>query len=480
MSINTKCQVFTPPDIVDQLLDLAMYKDNLFGKKIAENSCGDGNILAKVVERYIVDCINNNINLIRIKKGLESDIWGSEVDDTHITSCIEKLDSIAEKYDLRNVKWKIEKEDFLKLQVENEFDFVIGNPPYITYHDLSQDDRDFIRRNYKTCRNGRFDYCYAFIEASINSLKPNGKLAYLIPSSIFKNLYATELRNFILPHLTTVVDFTTKKLFEGKLIASAIIVCEKNRNLLDITYFDKCNDRKTKLIKSYLDQKWQFNSFKSINENEKTIRFGDYFHTANSIATLANDVFIINDFKDCNEYIMFGEFRVEKAILHKAISPRSINFNKEELIIFPYYFDKRGLNKYSEQEFKNMFPEATNYLKNNKITLDRRKSDNGIKWFEYGRSQALAHMNQHKLLISTLITNNVKVTKIDENTIPTSGLYIVPKNGQTEYSLDFARNVLKSESFLQYIKSIGVISNAYSFRITSKDVNNFFFSTESI
>lgn len=31
--IKDKCQIFTPADIVTKMLDLANYRDNLFGKK---------------------------------------------------------------------------------------------------------------------------------------------------------------------------------------------------------------------------------------------------------------------------------------------------------------------------------------------------------------------------------------------------------------------------------------------------------------
>ena len=54
--MNKKCQVFTPNDYVKELLDSVGYIDNLYGKKILENSCGDGNILVEVVQRYIDDC----------------------------------------------------------------------------------------------------------------------------------------------------------------------------------------------------------------------------------------------------------------------------------------------------------------------------------------------------------------------------------------------------------------------------------------
>ena len=67
---------------------------------------------------------------------------------------------------LPEIKWNIKQQDFLKSDEQNA-EFIIGNPPYITYHDLTQEERQFLQENYEVCKTGRFDYCYAFIEASI-------------------------------------------------------------------------------------------------------------------------------------------------------------------------------------------------------------------------------------------------------------------------------------------------------------------------
>lgn len=60
--MNKKCQVFTPENYVRELLDSVGYTHNLYGKKILENSCGDGNILVAVVQRYIDDCKENGLS----------------------------------------------------------------------------------------------------------------------------------------------------------------------------------------------------------------------------------------------------------------------------------------------------------------------------------------------------------------------------------------------------------------------------------
>ena len=51
-----KCQIFTPDDIVETMLDHVGYIDSLYGKTILENSCGNGQFLKGIVKRYINDC----------------------------------------------------------------------------------------------------------------------------------------------------------------------------------------------------------------------------------------------------------------------------------------------------------------------------------------------------------------------------------------------------------------------------------------
>ena len=245
------CQVFTPTENVKELLDWCGYIDNLYGKKIIENSCGDGNILKEVVKRYIEDCLQKGISNKEISKGLEKDIYGIEYDVQQHKKCKKNLNKIVKEYKLEKVTWRniINKDALLNLYIE-KFDYVVGNPPYIKYKSLSLQDRKYIRNNFETCKNGKFDYCYAFIESSIKALKDKGKMAYLIPSSIFKNVFANDLREFIKPHITQIYDYTTTQLFDkttndkgtDRLVSSIIMIVEKNSNSNSVQYIDINNN----------------------------------------------------------------------------------------------------------------------------------------------------------------------------------------------------------------------------------------------
>lgn len=474
LDVNRKCQVFTPSEYANQLLDHIGYFGDVVGKKVSENSCGDGNILIEIIKRYISGALHEGYSSDVIKSGLETDIWAAEIDKAHIRTCIERLDNISLQYGIADVKWNIVENDFLKLEITEMFDFVIGNPPYITYSDLAPLNRKYIKETFTTCQAGKFDYCYAFIEASLKSLKHNGKLAYLIPSNIFKNQFASNLRDYMCPYLTDIYDYTTQKLFSKRLTSSAIIICDKLQNENCIRYHNVNMKKLIYIKKKHLNNKWIFCRQEDA-PTTKMVKFGDFFHTATSIATLYNEAFIISDYIEDENFLMIGDLKIEKGAVKKAVSPRSINYKKDEYVIFPYYYDNTGLRKYSTELFEKCFPHTTVYLHQFLDRLEKRVSDKGIKWFEYGRSQALQHLNQKKLLISTLVTGKMKVNFIDNTIIPTSGLYIVKKIDNYDYSLEKAEQILRSPDFLDYVRKIGIISNGFSFRISPKDVNNYTF-----
>ena len=106
----------------------------------------------------------------------------------------------------------------------------------------------------------------------------------------------------------------------------------------------------------------------------------------------------------------------------------------------------------------------------------KRDADPKAKWFEYGRSQALAHLYQNKLLLSTVVTNKVEIYELDDETIPYSGIYITVKD--KNYDLNDALHLLMSEEFMEYVVSLGISVSGKSKRITCKDINNYEFMEE--
>lgn len=466
--IKDKCQIFTPKKQVARMLDLAAYTNNLYGKKFLENSCGDGEILAQAVERYIEDCLKKSFSKKKIKLGLEKDFVAYEVDKKRVRECKSKLDAVAAKHKIVDVSWKIRCKDYLTAKSEATFDFIVGNPPYIAYPDLPTDVQEYVKENFKSCEKGKFDYSYAFIEKSYSELKDNGSLVYIIPSNIFKNVYADKLRNIIKKDIVSIDDFPSEKIFERVLVSPAIICIVKGSATSKLIY--RVSDSEKEVDKNQLGDKWIFDGINI----DKDKRIGDYFRVSSSIATLLNKAFILKNGTIKNGFYEFDNNKIEISLIKKAASPKNKKYNKFiEYIIFPYFYDNQGkLQHYSEEQMYASFPCAMKYLETYKDKLQKRDADNNAKWFEYGRSQALQNINQKLILISSVISHCTEPYMLDVDEVPYSGLYIIPT---ADIKLDFLLTVLKSPEFKAYIENVGVCVRGTSKRISPKDIENYAF-----
>ena len=124
-------------------------------------------------------------------------------------------------------------------------------------------------------------------------------------------------------------------------------------------------------------------------------------------------------------------------------------------------------------EFEQQFPQAAAFLTKQRKQLEKRTSDSHAKWFEYGRSQALYALNTKKLLLSTIVTQKIKIYELAQDCIPYAGIFVKQKT--CEYSLKDAIDILTSQQFIDYAYNVGININGTSVRITVKDIMNYYF-----
>lgn len=471
--MSNNCQIPTPIEYVNSMLDFAGYKSELYGKSVLENSCGEGNILCEIVKRYIEDARLAGYSKNEITAGLERDIEAYEIDDKKVNICIKNLNGILEKYDMDSVMWNIHSCDYLKSRAK-KYCYIIGNPPYITYHDLDEEQRSYLSNEYESCKKGRFDYCYAFIEKSLESLNQNGTLVYLVPYSIIKNKFGAQLRDIMKPYISEIHDYSGIKIFPEAITSSIILIFKKKKNGDGVQYYSVKEDVKKVYNRNALNDKWLFD--KETNRNR---RFGDYFDVCNSVATLLNEAFILENYEENENYFFVGNNRIEKEIVYPAISTKSINKSlrnecKKLFIIFPYKNRNGGIEHIEEGEFEKEFPGAAMYLKTYRIKLDNRKKDKNAKWYEYGRSQALTRVFGEKLIMPMVITNNVILHYGAKQAIPYAGYFIKCRKGSNMLLSD-AKHILESKEFFEYVKKNGTPTTTTSYRISVNDIKEYKF-----
>lgn len=456
MDASFKYQVFTPPHIVDLMLDLAGYKGDLRGKVFFESSFGRGDVLVAAVRRYIEGAIQGGSSANELGLHLEQDFFGFEIDEGLFEQCIERLDDVAHSFGISEVKWGLHCGDALFSDNVKSCHFAVGNPPYLEYKRISTEIRDCIKQHYECCRDGKFDYCYAFLEQAYGLLVDGGVLVQLVPGSVLKNVSAHSLRSRLCPGLANVVEFSSGKVFPDVMVAPAIIKAIKGANTHEFQY-ENSNAQTTKVInKVQLGKKWSF-SHQSIGGNE---RFSLLAHAYMPIATLCNEAFIVGE-----------DSGIEQKILKVAASPRKLKSGARELVIFPYKVQDDGsVARFEEVDLKREFPKAYAHLEQFESRLHSRAADKGAQWFEYGRSQSLKNLDKRRILISTVVTDNIRTYELTPGVVPYGGMVIVPKS---EDSFDLVKSILESDDFARYAKNVGTRINGSSVRITSSDINGY-------
>lgn len=466
-----KCQIFTPDDIVKDMLDYLGYSENLYGITILENSCGNGQFLKEIVIRYIKDCKRRGLSRTKIKNGLGRDIFGIELDPIRYQECIDTLNAITDGFNIKRVAWQIKQADALREPYLRTFDFVVGNPPYVSYWDLDDSERKFVEKSYTVCQFGAWDYSYAFLQAGFNNLNGSGKMAYIVPNSIFKTKSGRLIRALLRSSLTKVFDYATTNVFEKVLTSPAIIVVDCAVQTQQIEYMNIPQKQQIIVERSKLNDEWLFGCREQADELDR--RFGDYFRVATGIATQRNEVYVLSDYYDDGEYLLCDGKKIEKNAVRKAASPRGKSKGVTEYIIFPYYYSNGELKHYAEKSYKERFPFAYAYLMSKKEKLDKRDADKSAQWYEYGRSQALLHINQNKILLSTVITGNVRAYPLERDEVPYSGLFITVKERPDSLPLTEAMAILNSPEFLQYLEPRGINARGKSIRIIADTIANY-------
>jgi hypothetical protein len=275
------------------------------------------------------------------------------------------------------------------------------------------------------------------------------------------------------PYIAVIKDYTQEKVFDNALVKSSIMILDMQRQQDTLYYKDMTLETEINIPIRQLTDKWFFTT----NLANGLHRFGDYFKVSHVVATLLNKAYVIKeaDYTETEQGFLCNGHNIERDMVRDTATPRSLRYEKTEKIIFPYSYANGHLVRFEEEEFETNYPETAAYLNDFRESLAERQSDINAKWYEYGRSQALAGLDSDKLLISTVITENVAVYRLTRNCIPYAGMYIVRCEDDNEYTLEDAVRILESRDFKQYVLDVGIHISGSSLRITSKDVEDYRF-----
>lgn len=286
------------------------------------------------------------------------------------------------------------RKDFLELHSEdfprNSFTACVGNPPYVSYHSMSDEQRVSSLNLAKSLRlklDKRASLWAYFLLQSINFIEENGRIAFVLPGSFLSSNYSKTIRDFISKKFGKSLAIQMgERLFssEGTQENTVIILAEnfskkKSANSdMNVTFVaNTANLEDT--ISSWSKEKGNFNvissrasyemiskeidkTLKNIEEIASTIELSDIATISIGVVTGANNFFVVNK-STVDEWDIHKEYQTpifSKFRMTNGIKFTPDDYNKKVDEDFPCIFidtlDKKRIRDKKLQKYLKSFP----------------------------------------------------------------------------------------------------------------------------
>lgn len=225
--IEARGAIFTRSEVVDFILDLAGYTEDqpLHEKRLLEPSFGGGDFLLPIIQRLLrawrtarpdgtaVDDLSDAIRAVELHHDTFRSTYAA------VVALLKGEGLSANAATVLAGRW-LSQGDFLLAPLEGQFDFVVGNPPYVRPELIPAPLLAEYRSRYQTMYD-RADIYIPFIERSLMALSVGGNLGFICADRWMKNRYGGPLRSFVAErfHLKVYVDMVDTPAFHSDVIA---------------------------------------------------------------------------------------------------------------------------------------------------------------------------------------------------------------------------------------------------------------------
>lgn len=231
--------IFTKVEVVEFILDLCGYtiERPLQSLRLLEPSFGAGDFLLPAIKR-LLDAWKVSESKVDAFTDIADCIRAVEIHHETYRKTKKNIINLLESYGISSTeanaisnKWLV-LSDFLLSDIDGEFDFVIGNPPYVRQELIPSVLLNEYKNRYKTIY-GRADLYVPFIECSLRLLRDGGVLGFICADRWMKNSYGGPLRSLVSSdfNLRVYVDMSGTQAFHSDVTAyPAVTVIAKDEN----------------------------------------------------------------------------------------------------------------------------------------------------------------------------------------------------------------------------------------------------------
>ncbi|GHU67929.1 DNA methyltransferase [Clostridia bacterium] len=353
---------YTPTALANsmvKLLDIANMKT------ILEPSCGDG-VFIDALAAHLED--GTSVTGVEIEKDESAKVVCRYQDNKQIN---------------------VVTEDFLNFYdreySKSNYDLIIGNPPYIRYQYLSEEQRGIqskILTDHGMKSNKLINAWVCFLVACVQLLSSNGTIAFVVPAELLQVVYAEDLRKFLSDQLKKITLITFEKLVFPDIEQEIVVLIgekggeEKGIRIVemeDVSGFDTLDLKKNGYLKlQHTKEKWtkyfvskdDIELIQKIREDDRFIRFADYGIINIGITTGNNNYFSIDKATE-DKYELSS---VTLPLIGRSSHAHGIFFTKEDWLVNVKNGKKAMLVKFPEMPLSE-YPELhRDYIKYGETT----------------------------------------------------------------------------------------------------------------
>ncbi|POZ57072.1 Modification methylase Eco57IB [Lysinibacillus sphaericus] len=234
---------------------------------------------------------------------------------------------------------------------EEKYDLIIGNPPYIRYQYLTEQQRDIqsellIKNQMRP--NKLINAWVAFTVAAVSLLKDNSKIAFIIPAELFQVKYAEHLRSYLMKNLNEITILTFDELIFNGIDQEVIVLLGRKSsdfvgihqmkilefiNINDLVEnfeernneqgFQNIDTTNVKWTKYFLNPQ-ENNIISLLRRSDNCIKFGDIAQVDVGITTGNNDYFCVDE----ETAMTYNLVEISRPLIARSVNIPGVTFER--------------------------------------------------------------------------------------------------------------------------------------------------------